>query len=360
MATGSTVVFSVVAGGQPAPVFQWRLNGQNIQGATGATLVLQNVGTAQAGSYTVVASNNSGSISSGTASLAVVASATDPGRLINLSILTNLTTNETMTVGTVLGGAGTAGRKPLLARAVGPSLSAFGMAAFLPDPRMTLNATNSSPAVVLSTNRGWGGSATLGSEFAAVGAFPYANATSKDSALYETSLSSGNYAIHVSDANGIAGSVLAELYDATPTSTFSSTTPRLINVSVLKSIASGTSLTAGFVIGGSSARTVLIRAIGPALGVAPFNIPGTMPAPQLTLVRTSPGPNATLAANSSWGGDPAIRAVATRVGAFAVANGLSNDAMLLMTLAPGSYTAQVNPTGNTAGGIVIAEIYEVL
>jgi hypothetical protein len=265
-----------------------------------------------------------------------------------------------MTVGTVLGGAGTAGRKPLLARAVGPSLSAFGLAALLPDPRMTLNATNSSPAVVLSTNRGWGGSATLGSEFAAVGAFPYANATSKDSALYETSLSSGNYAIHVSDANGIAGSVLAELYDATPASTFSSSTPRLINVSVLKSVASGTSLTAGFVIGGSSARTVLIRAIGPALGVAPFNIPGTMPAPQLTLVRTSPGPNTTLAANSSWGGDPAIRAVATRVGAFAVANGLSNDAMLLMTLAPGSYTAQVNSAGNTAGGIVIAEIYEVL
>jgi hypothetical protein len=358
-AAGSTVVFGVAAGGQPPPVYQWRVNGQNLPSATGATLVLQNVGVAQAGSYMVIASNSSGSVASVPASLAVIPSSTDPGRLTNLSILTDLTANETMTIGTVLGGAGTAGRKPLLARAVGPSLSTFGVTATLPNPWVTLNNTNASPALLVSNNSGWGGSANLSSAFVAVGAFPYLNAGSSDSAVYEDSLGAGNYAIQVTDANGGAGSVLAELYDATPASTFSSSTPRLINVSVLKSVGNGASLTAGFVISGSTGRTVLIRAIGPALGLAPFNLAGVMPAPQLTLVRTSPGPNATLAANSAWGGDPAIAATATRIGAFPVTNAASTDAMLLMTLSPGNYTTQVNATGTTSGGTVIVEVYEV-
>lgn len=128
--------------------------------------------------------------------------------------------------------------------------------------------------------------------------------------------------MQVSDAGAGSGSVIAELYDATPNGTFTNATPRLVNVSVLKSIATGTSLTAGFYVGGTTSKTVLIRAIGPTLGLAPFN-------------------------------------TARRIGAFAVANGTSRDAMLLITLEPGSYTANVSPAGTTAGGTAIVEVYEV-
>ena len=124
-----------------------------------------------------------------------------------------------------------------------------------------------------------------------------------------------------------SGTVIAELYDATPAGTFSATTPRLVNVSVLKQIATGETLTAGFVIGGTTAKTVLIRAIGPALGFPPFNIGGAMPDPELTLVNTSASPPVTVAANNDWGGASTLNATIGRVGAFAVNNFASKDAM---------------------------------
>jgi hypothetical protein len=124
---------------------------------------------------------------------------------------------------------------------------------------------------------------------------------------------------------------------------------------VLKQISAGGSLTAGFVIGGSTAKTVLIRVIGPALGLAPFNLGGAMADPQLTLYDS--GSNA-IAANNDWGGDPALTAAATRAGAFTVSDPASKDAMLLITLAPGSYTVTGRGAGGT-GGTAIVEVYEV-
>jgi hypothetical protein len=278
--------------------------------------------------------------------------------LINLSILTPLAATESMTMGTVLGGAGTSGPKPLLARAVGPSLAPFGITTFLPSPTLTLNFTTPNPAVVVATNASWGGGTTLSNTFAAVGAFPFTSTGSKDSAIFQQNLQPGNYTVQVSDAGSGSGTVIAELYDATAAGSFFANTPRLVNVSVLKQIATGSSLTAGFVIGGSAAKTVLIRAIGPGLASVGVTS-GTMVDPQLTLNNTSVSPAVVVATNNDWGGDPAISATASRVGAFAVNNGTSKDAMLLVTLAPGNYTAQVGPASGTAGGTAIVEVYEV-
>ena len=69
-----------------------------------------------------------------------------------------------------------------------------------------------------------------------------------------------------------------------PGGDFTPRTPRFINVSVLKQINAGATLTTGFVIGGSSARTVLIRAVGPTLGAPPFGIAGVMNDPQVRRV----------------------------------------------------------------------------
>jgi hypothetical protein len=76
--------------------------------------------------------------------------------------------------------------------------------------------------------------------------------------------------------NGAVGMVLTELYDATPADAYAPSTPRLINVSVLKEIGAG--FTVGFVVGGTTSRSVLVRAVGPGLagvGVYPWDTPRT-------------------------------------------------------------------------------------
>src|ERR1017187_4031646 len=66
---GSTATFGVLADGQPTLNYQWRLNGQNISGATSSTLTLNSVTAANFGGYSVVVSNPYGSVTSATASL---------------------------------------------------------------------------------------------------------------------------------------------------------------------------------------------------------------------------------------------------------------------------------------------------
>ena len=110
-------------------------------------------------------------------------------------------------------------------------------------------------------------------------------------------------------------------------------------------------------IAGPTAKTVLIRAIGPGLGG--LGLAGFMADPQLTLSVTSTTPARVLATNNDWNGDAALRQSASDVGAFAVNDPASRDAILLLTLAPGNYTAEVSPVAGTNGGRAIVEVYEV-
>src|SRR5262249_24643786 len=142
-----------------------------------------------------------------------------------------------------------------------------------------------------------------------------------------------------------------ELYDADATASFGATTPRLINVSVRKQINAGETLTAGFVIGGNNSRTVLVRAVGP--GLAAFGVPGTMADPQLALF--SGGTQ--IAANDDWGGDAQLVSASASVGAFALSAANSKDSVLLVTLAPGAYTATVKSASGS--GQALVEVYEV-
>ncbi len=103
-------------------------------------------------------------------------------------------------------------------------------------------------------------------------------------------------------------------------------------------------------VGGTVSRRVLIRAVGPTLGTA-FNVPGAMADPSLSVFRGQ----TVLASNNDWGGSAALLAASASVGAFALPVA-SLDAALLLTLAPGNYTAQVRGTG---AGEVIVEVYFV-
>jgi alpha-tubulin suppressor-like RCC1 family protein len=348
-AAGSSVTFTVAASGLPAPTFQWRRGTTAIAGATGATLTLNNVSAGDAGSYTVVVTNSVGSVTSNAAVLTVQAA--DPGRLINLSILTSITPADSFfTVGTFVGGPGTTGAKAVLIRAGGPSLVQFVGPAALADPRLDIFTGQT----LFASNDNWGGGAQLSTAFAQVGAFGFAPPTSRDAAVFNAAMPIGGYTVQISGVGGATGTVIAELYDATPAGSFTTTTPRLVNVSVLKRIEAGTPLTAGFVVGGSTPRTVLIRAIGPTLAGPPFAVAGAMTDPLIELFDGSMG---VVAANDNWGGGALLVAAFAAVGAFNL-DGASRDAALRVTLDPGSYTARVSGVGST-GGTALVEVYEV-
>ena len=69
---GANATFTVTATGYPSPNYQWQFNGQNIPNATNAALTLSSVTAANSGGYSVVVSNPYGSVTSATASLAVL------------------------------------------------------------------------------------------------------------------------------------------------------------------------------------------------------------------------------------------------------------------------------------------------
>jgi hypothetical protein len=170
--------------------------------------------------------------------------------------------------------------------------------------------------------------------------------------LVETLLP-GPYTALVAGASGDSGIALAEIYDATPTGTYSPTTPRLINISARTQVGLGANvLIAGFVIGGTTSETVLIRASGPAL--VPFGVSSVLPDPQLQLNSSA----SVIATNAGWGGDAQIASTAASIGAFSWGTTATADSALLVTLPPGAYTAEVSgKSGDT--GIALVEVYEV-
>ncbi len=68
---GAGITFSAAAAGSGV-IFQWKLDGKPVVGATDATYTIAAVGSADSGDYTVVASNGGGSVTSRPAKLTVV------------------------------------------------------------------------------------------------------------------------------------------------------------------------------------------------------------------------------------------------------------------------------------------------
>jgi hypothetical protein len=351
VAPGSTVVFTFAAQGSPDPTYQWYLDGVAVPAPAGtqSMLVLGGASAAQAGTYTCMATNASGSVPSAAATLTVTATA-NPGRLTNLACRADVGTGANILIaGFVVGGAGTTGPASLLIRGTGPALAALGVTGVLPDPELQLYNTS---AALVDSNTGWGAhAAAVTAADTAVGAFALAPG-SHDTALVE-SLQSGGYTAQVSGAAIDTGVALAEIYDATPAGTYTAATPRLTNLSARGTVGTGGNiLFAGFVIGGATAKTVLIRASGPAL--APYGITGFLPDPKLQLFSGS----TVLATNVGWAANPQITAVAKAVGAFSWGAAGTADSALLVTLPPGAYTAEISgAAGDT--GVALVEVYEV-
>lgn len=345
-AAGQTITFSVGAAGTGRLTYQWQFNGSAIAGATGARLMLTNITAASAGNYTVVVTDALGAITSSAATLSLSMTA-DVGRIANLSVRSIAGTgDQTLIVGFATGGP--VGKQPVLVRGIGPTLSVFGVTNPVTAPAVDLYQGST----LLQSQSAWGGAVTLSDTFNAVGAFGL-DPASKDVAFLPT-LPSGAYTALLTANGSTSGVALMELYDATAPGTFNvNTTPRLLNASGRTQVGIGENvLIAGLVIEGSTARTVLIRGIGPALGL--FGVSGTLAEPRLDLVQGS----TTLDTNVGWAGDAQVAAVSRSVGAFPLSNPTSTDSALLETLPPGAYSAIVSGAdGGTGVGLV--EVYDV-
>jgi hypothetical protein len=358
IAIGRSAAFSVAASGELAPTYQWNLNGAPISGATDPILLVSAATSANAGSYTCTASNASGTVTSTSATLTVTTTST-PGYLVNLSARADIGTGNNI----LIGGFATSGTgtKQLLIRGVGPALSAFFGSSALATPQLTL--LDGSGAVI-SSNLGWGAAPTAGPSAGAdspaaapltlmnnTGAYPY-QAGSLDTATLVTA-PTDNGTAQVSGVNSATGIGLVEFYDADTTTP----TSRLVNISARADVGTGNNiLIGGFAIGGATADTMLIRAVGPGLNdLLPsiFPLSSVLNQPVLTIYQGG----TIIYSNTVWGGDTTETNIFPTVGAFNLVAG-HQDSILLLSLPPGNYTAQVSGL-NSGTGIALCEIYEV-
>jgi hypothetical protein len=265
-------------------------------------------------------------------------------RLVNISSRARVGTGDTVAIaGFVISGEES---KPVLIRAVGPTIGAapFSVTGALASPRLELfrGATSLAVNTGIAANR-----ATIDAAGQQVGAFPL-GAAGTDAAIL-TTLAPGNYTAVVSSSTNTAGVALVEVYDLSA----ATVGQKLLNIATRASAGTAeNTLIAGFVVPPGSSKRVLIRGVGP--GLAAFGVSGVLAQPTLTLLNGS----APVAQNTNWSSS-ADAAIISAASAQAGAFGLStNDSAMVVTLAPGNYTAQVVGAG-AATGVALIEVYEL-
>jgi arylsulfate sulfotransferase len=229
--------------------------------------------------------------------------------------------------------------KTVVLRALGPSLSDFGVSGALADPVLTVH--NSSGTVVAS-NDNW--QTDIGAAFMAENGFAPTNPA--ESATLVQNLTPGAYTVVVRGQNSTQGISLAEVYElASP-----GLNSLLGNVSGRSYVGTGDNvLISGFIIGEVEKATVVVRALGPSL--ASFGVSQPLSDPTLTIFDAN---GSAIATNDNWQSDP-NNLVLQRNG-LAPAN--PAESALVLHLPAGAYTAVVRGA-NGATGNALAEVYHL-
>ena len=156
--------------------------------------------------------------------------------------------------------------KEVVIRAIGPSLSGFGVSGVLANPTLELH---DSTGAVISTNDDWGDSANK----QAIIDSGLAPASNLESAILMT-LNPGAYTAIVSGVNATSGVALVEVYDLDLT-----VDSKLANISARGLVQTGDNvMIGGLIVLGTQPANTIIRAIGPSLPLA-----GTLADPTLEL-----------------------------------------------------------------------------
>lgn len=243
--------------------------------------------------------------------------------------------------GAAIGGfiiTGTASKDVLL-RAIGPSLAHFGIIGVLADPVLELHGPGGFATVV---NNDW-----RDTQEAAILATALAPTDSAESAIVAT-LAPGAYTTIARGNGNTSGVGLVEIYDLSQ-----GVASKLKNLSTRAFVSTGENIViAGVVLSNNPGNDQLIvRGLGPSLGLPPFNVPNVLANPVLEL-RDCEG--SIISANDNWEDNPGQAAEINAKG-LAPTNPL--EAAISQVLAPGLYTVlffgQNNGTGN---GLI--EVYD--
>jgi len=230
--------------------------------------------------------------------------------------------------------------KHVLIRAIGPSLSGFGVPDPLMDPTLELHGPTGFATI---TNDNWREDSGQEALIIASGLPPSNNLE----AAIDVTLAPGAYTAIVAGKNNSAGVALVEVYDLNQAAN-----SQLANISTRAFVSTADNIViAGFILGNNSGNDkVVVRGLGPSLGAV--GVPNALANPLLEL-RDNNG--TLLQQNNNWQDDAGQAAELTAAG-LAPSNNLESG--LVAILPPGAYTALLAGVNNGTG-IGLVEVYDL-
>jgi hypothetical protein len=259
-------------------------------------------------------------------------------------VLMDLSTRGTTFTGNnvLIGGFIIQGSQPaqLVVRCLAYSLASYGIAGALGDSVIELYDANHN---LIASNDDW----FTSNDAATISSYHRDPPNSIESALLVT-LNPGNYTAIVRSFSSAqqpaqSGVALFEVYDLRNSGS------RLGNVSTRGNVGTGDSiLIGGVIVGGNTAKPVVVRALGPSL--TQFGVTGVLADPSLQL---RDGNGNLFEANNDWQQSPD----APVVSAAGLAPSNPKEAAIAPTLNPGNYTALVTGVGGTTGTALV-EVYD--
>lgn len=259
-----------------------------------------------------------------------------PSQFLNISTRARVGTGDNALIGGFIL-RGTA-QKKVLVRALGPSLTQFGLTDVLLDPTLELRGPN---GAFIASNDNWKSSQQADIEM--TGLQPQNEA---ESALIATLPATDHTAIVRGKENG-AGIGVVEVYDLDLLGD-----SRLRNISTRGLVQPGDNvMIGGFIPGGGSASlNVLLRALGPSL--AQFGIANPLADPTLEL---RDGNGALVRSNDNWRDDSAQEAL---INATGIPPSNNAESAIVATIAPERHTVIVAGKGS-ATGVALVEVYHL-
>ena len=299
--------------------------------------------TNNAADYSVTASaatftNNAGASATVIAVTPTPTPAGTPGTLGNISTRLRVLSGDNALIGGMIA-TGTVGKKVII-RAIGPTLSDFGVPGALADPMLELFQGNTS----IASNDDW----RISSQQAEIAASGFAPNKDAESAIIWTLIPGQNYTAIVRGKNNTTGIGVVEAFDLDHAAA-----SKLGNISTRGFVdVDDNVMIAGLIVGpgnGTSLK-ILARALGPTLG--DLGVPGVLADPTLDLVNSN---GMVIRSNNNWRDDPQQRA---EIQAAGLAPNHDVEAALVETVAPGAYTVIVRGNGRTTG-VGLVEVYNI-
>ena len=276
---------------------------------------------------------------------------------LNQTVLGNISTRASVQTGdnVMIGGFIVQGTTPkrVIIRAIGPELSQYGVPNPLADPTLELHDGN---GALIASNDNWqttiiGGIITQ-DQVQDIQNSGHVPGDSRESAII-ANLPAGNYTAIVRGVNSTIGVALVEVYDLSP-----DVSSILGNISTRSLVQTGDNvMIGGFIVQGTTPRSVIIRAIGPEL--SQYGVSNPLADPTLEL---HDGNGALIASNDNWQ-TTIIGGIITQDQVDDIQNsghapGDPSESAIIANLPPGNYTAIVRGINNTTG-VALAEVYDL-